>query len=154
MVKRIGAPQPMNGHAEQLEEAEVVGEAEVEEFEAGDETPAAAKKRVRRAAPKPQLINDLDLQSEPPLSSLGTFKSHLKRYLAIAAWLHDHRNIEVIDERYIYTCYRHLNWPTDVSDFAQPLRALKHKQFFESPEVGKYAINQLGLQKAKEASGG
>lgn len=47
--------------------------------------------------------------------------------------------------------YRLLGWPTDILDFAQPLRELKHKQHFTTPERGKYAINQLGLQKAKEA---
>jgi hypothetical protein len=31
---------------------------------------------------------------------------------------------------------------------------LKHKQYFESPETGKYAINQIGLAKAKEAAAG
>jgi hypothetical protein len=153
VVKRIAAPvPPMNGHAEQSTEPEVMDEAE-EEVEAVDVTPAATKKKAqRRVAAKPNVI-PLDIESDPPLSSLGQFSSNLKRYLAIAAWLHDHRNITVIDEDHIYTCYRHLGWPTDIPDFAQPLRSLKHKQYFESPESGKYAINQLGLQKAKAASG-
>ncbi|MBR1275605.1 hypothetical protein [Bradyrhizobium sp. AUGA SZCCT0283] len=125
----------------------------LEEDETVDVTPAAQKKKVqRRVAPKPQVVNEVDVTSDPPLSSIGTFKSNHKRYLAIAAWLHDHRSIEVIDERHIYTCYRHLGWPTNINDFAQPLRELKHKQYFESPETGKYAINQLGLAKAKESS--
>jgi hypothetical protein len=47
-----------------------------------------------------------------------------------------------------------MNWPTNIPDFAQPLRELKHKQFFTSPEPGKYSINQLGLaQAAKNGSG-
>ena len=77
-------------------------------------------------------------------------KSNHKRYLTIAAWLHDHRETPVIMQDHVYSCYRLLGWPTDIPDFAQPLRELKHKQYFESPERGKYAINQLGLQKAKE----
>lgn len=156
VVKRIAAPAQQvngnNGGAHEEEEEPTLFDALEEE--PVDVTPAAPKvKKPRRVAPKPQLINDLDITTEPALSSIGTFKSNHKRYLAIAAWLHDHRGIEVIDERHIYTCYRHLNWPTNIPDFAQPLRELKHKQLFESPETGKYAINQLGLAKAKDANG-
>jgi hypothetical protein len=154
VTRRIAAPAPPlngNGGAEHVDEPDLF--EDVEEFDAVDVPPAAPKKKAqRRVAPKPQVINDLDTTSEPPLSFIGTFKSNHKRYLAIAAWLHDHRNIEVIDERHIYTCYRHLNWPTNIPDFAQPLRELKHKQYFESPETGKYTINQLGLAKAKDAT--
>jgi hypothetical protein len=155
VTKRLAAPPAQlngNGAAEHVDEPEVVDDAE--ELDAVDVTPAAPKKKAqRRVAAKPQPI-EIDVDSDPPLSSLGTFKSNHKRYLAIAAWLHDHRNIEVIDERHIYTCYRLLGWPTDIADFAQPLRELKHKQYFESPETGKYAINQIGLAKAKEATAG
>lgn len=155
VVKRIPAPTPqVNGSSQPIDEQDQSDLFEAtEEEELVDVTPAAPKaKKQRRVAAKPQLVNDLDITSDPPLSSIGTFKSNHKRYLAIAAWLHDHRSIEVIDERHIYTCYRHLNWPTNIPDFAQPLRELKHKQYFESPETGKYAINQLGLAKAKESS--
>jgi hypothetical protein len=153
--KRLSPAPPQlnaNGHATEDHDQSDLFET-LEEEEPVDVTPAAPKaKKPRRVAPKPQLINDLDINSEPELASIGTFKSNHKRYLAIAAWLHDHRGIEVIDERHIYTCYRHLGWPTNIADFAQPLRELKHKQYFESPETGKYAINQLGLAKAKESS--
>ncbi|MDQ2084311.1 hypothetical protein RA307_29340 [Xanthobacteraceae bacterium Astr-EGSB] len=152
--KRIPSTQPQfnggNGAIEEPNEPDLFDH--IDEQEADDAIPTAPKKKAqRRVASKPQVINDLDVTSDPPLSSLGTYKSNHKRYLAIAAWLHDHRNIEVIDERHIYTCYRHLNWPTNINDFAQPLRELKHKQYFEAPETGKYAINQLGLAKAKES---
>ena len=153
MTKRIAAPPAQlnggNGAAEQAEETEVLDDTE--EVDAMDVTPAASKKKAqRRVAAKPNVI-PIDTESEPPLSSIGTFKSNHKRYLAIAAWLHDHRDIPVVTQDHIYSCYRLLGWPTDILDFAQPLRELKHKQYFTTPERGKYAINQLGLQKAKEA---
>jgi hypothetical protein len=150
--KRIAAPtapSAMNGSSEPHAETEVVEEVDAE-VDAIDVTPPATKApRPRKAAPKPAVIT-IDTASEPPLSSLADPKSNHKRYLAIAAWLHDHRDTEVITQDHIYTCYRHLGWPTDILDFAQPLRELKHKQFFTTPERGKYAINQLGLAKAKE----
>jgi hypothetical protein len=151
VVKRIAAPAPTgNGHAE-VADAEFVEEDE-EEVDAVDVTPAAPRQKTpRKAGPKPSVI-ELDIASDPPLSSITDPKSQHKRYLAIAAWLHDHRKIEAVTADHIYTCYRHLGWPTDILDFAQPLRELKHKQYFATPERGKYAINQLGLAKAAEAA--
>ncbi|WP_459584508.1 hypothetical protein [Bradyrhizobium diazoefficiens] len=150
VTKRIAAPAPqLNGSgAEHVDEPEVVDEAE--EIDAVDVTPAAPKtKKPRKAAPKPNVI-PVDTDTEPKLSTLVDGRSHHKRYLAIAAWLHDHRDTPVITQDHVYSCYRLLGWPTDILDFAQPLRELKFRQYFESPERGKYAINQLGLQKAKE----
>jgi hypothetical protein len=149
VVKRIAAP-ATNGQAEPVE-ADLVEETD-EELDAVDVTPAAPRQKTpRKAAPKPSVI-ELDITSDPPLSSLTDPKSNHRRYLGIAAWLHDHRKIEAVTSDHIYTCYRHLGWPTDILDFAQPLRELKHKQYFATPERGKYAINQLGLAKAAEVA--
>jgi hypothetical protein len=130
-TKRLGGPPPQlnggTGVAEHVDEPEVLDDAE--ELDAFDVTPAAPKKKTaRRVAPKPQVVNDLDTTSEPALSSLVDPKSNHRRYLMVAAWLHDHRQLPIITADHIYTCYRHLGWPTDILDFAQPLRELKHKQ--------------------------
>jgi hypothetical protein len=152
-TKRVPAPTPQlnggNGAAEYAEEPEVLDESE--EVDAVYVTPAAPKRKTqRRVGPKPTMI-PIETDCEPPLSSLVDPKSNHKRYLMIAAWLHDHRNTPVVTQDHIYSCYRLLGWPTDILDFAQPLRELKHKQYFTTPDRGKYEINQLGLQKAKEA---
>jgi hypothetical protein len=138
-----------NGHAEEPE-AEFEQEDDIVDV---DVTPAnpARPRAPRKPAPKPSVI-EFDITSDPPLSSLVDPKSNHKRYLKLAAWLHDHRGIEAVTADHIFTCYRHLGWPTDIPDFAQPLRVLKHKQYFTTPERGKYAINQLGLAKAAEAA--
>jgi hypothetical protein len=137
-----------NGAAEHDDEPDLFDD--VEEAEAVDVNPAPKKKATpRRVAPKPNVIPIDD--GDPPLSSLMDPKSNHRRYLMIAAFLHDHRDTPVVTQDHIYSCYRLLGWPTDILDFAQPLRELKHKQYFATPERGKYAINQLGLQKAKEA---
>lgn len=150
--KRLPAAAPQlngNGHAVEEQDQSDLFEA-LEDEEPIDVTPAAPKaKKPRKAAPKPTVIA-IDTDSEPKLSTLVDPKSNHKRYLMIAAWLHDHRNSPVITQDHVYSCYRLLGWPTDILDFAQPLRELKHKQYFTTPERGKYAINQLGLQKAKE----
>jgi hypothetical protein len=156
VTKRIPAPAPplngSNGLAEHEEPDlfDTVADAD-DGADALDVTLAAPKKKAqRRVAPKPTVI-PIVTDGDPPLSSLVDPKSNHRRYLMIAAWLHDHRETPVITQDHIYSCYRLLGWPTDILDFAQPLRELKHKQYFTSPERGKYAINQLGLQKAKEA---
>jgi len=143
-------PQQLNGNLAAAEESDEPSLFDnIEEEEPIDLTATAPKSRKKRVAPKPNMIA-IDTESEPKLSTLVDGKSNHKRYLTIAAWLHDHRETPVITQDHVYSCYRLLGWPTDIPDFAQPLRELKHKQYFESPERGKYAINQLGLQKAKE----
>lgn len=150
--KRLPATAPQlngNSHAPEEQDQSDLFET-LEDEEPIDVTPAAPKaKKPRKAAPKPTVI-PIDTDSEPKLSTLVDPKSNHKRYLMIAAWLHDHRDTPVIAQDHVYSCYRLLGWPTDILDFAQPLRELKHKQYFTTPERGKYAINQLGLQKAKE----
>jgi len=148
VVKRITAPVPHGNGGADAAEPEIVEE----EMEEVDATPAAPKARApRKPGPKPTVIDDIDIKSDPPLSSLVDPGSNHKRYLVIAAWLHDHRGIEAITANHIFTCYRHLGWPIDIPDFSQPLRELKHKQYFTG-DRGQYAINQLGLAKAAEAS--
>lgn len=152
IVKRLAAPAAhLNGATDASEQPDVGEEAVIEETAPVEALSEPSKQKApRKPAPKPNVI-EIDVASEPALSSLGDPGSNHRRYLAIAAWLHDQRKIEVINADHIYTCYRHLGWPIDIPDFAQPLRELKHKQLFTSPERGKYAINQLGLAKAGEA---
>lgn len=153
-TRRLPAPTELkapeaNGHAEEAE-AEFEQKDDVVDVDATPAT-AARPRAPRKPAPKPSVIQ-LDITSDPPLSVLADPKSNHKRYLKLAAWLHDHRGIEAVTADHIYTCYRHLRWPIDIPDFAQRLRELKHKQYFTMPERGKYAINQLGLAKAAEAA--
>jgi len=127
----------------------------VEETEISSQPP---KQRVpRKPAAMPKVL-EFDIDSEPSLASFVAKTnptSNHKRYLVIAAWFHLHRKLDAVTADHIYTCFRHLNWPLGIADFAQPLRELKHKQYFTTPEAGKYAINQLGLaQVAKFTNGG
>lgn len=152
VVKRIAASAPQLNGGTDTADAEVLDETAMEGADEIDAAPITPKaKTPRKPAPKPTVV-ELDTTSEPPLSSLVDPKSNHRRYLAIARWLHDHRSIEVVTADHIFTCYRHLGWPIDIPDFAQPLRELKHMQYFTTPERGKYAINQLGLAKAADAS--
>lgn len=150
-VQRVVAPAALKAPETNGNGSEPEVEAEADFEEPSMEAAPARAKTPRKPAPKPNVI-DIDVTSEPALSTLVDPKSNHKRYLMIAAWLHDHRNTPAVTADHIWTCFRHLKWPTDILDFAQPLRELKHKQYFTTPERGKYAINQLGLAKAAEGA--
>jgi len=121
------------------------------------EGPRQPRQRTPRKAPPAPKVLDFDIDSEPSLKSYATNlnpKSDHKRFLVIAAWFHLHRKTDAISVDHVYTCFRHLGWSTNIADFAQPLRALKHKQYFTSPETGKYAINHLGLAQVEKLTTG
>jgi hypothetical protein len=144
------APEPQQAREDDVRIEEVEQEAEI------PETAPARARGPRKPAPTLKVIT-IDTHSEVSLASFAEKanpKSHSHRYLVIAAWFNKHRGINAITVDHIYTCYRVLEWPTDVPDFAQPLRSLKHKQLFVSPETGKYEINHLGLSSVEKLVNG
>jgi hypothetical protein len=159
-IQRIAPPlaptKPLAPEPQQVRENDVHIEEVLQETEIADTASTPARTRgPRKPAPTPKVI-DLDIKSEVSLAPFAEKlnpKSNNHRYLVIAAWLHKHR-IDVITVDHIYTCYRSMGWSTDIPDFAQPLRLLKHQQLFTSPERGKYAINHLGLDRAEKLNSG
>jgi len=147
-VQRIAAPAPAKTITQEPTQ-EFAREAEVELDEGANDaaTPVPKPTISRKAAPTPKAL-DLDLNTEPSLASYAakaSAKSHSKRFLLIAAWFKEHRGVAAITPDHAYTCYRSLKWPTNLPDFAQPLRTLKFKQLFTKKEKGSYEINHLGL---------
>jgi hypothetical protein len=59
-----------------------------------------------------------------------------------------------VTDGHIYTCFRSIGWSTNIADFGQPLRELKSRKFFTTPERGHYAINHIGLDYVKKLSNG
>jgi len=100
---------------------------------------------------QPQTI-DLDLISgDVPLKTFLEQKnptSDVKRYLAIAYWLKEYREVSEITMDHAYTCYRHMGTGWNVpKDAASPLRKMKSKQYGwmgNGSTAGSYAINHLG----------
>lgn len=129
----------------EIDEDDVVEEAEAIEIETPVRQP---RPKVQRAAkPAPEVLN-LDMTSEVSLASYveGTNpKSTLKRYLLIAAWFKEHRAVAAVTAAHIYTGFRTLKWSVNIPDFSQPLRDLKAAKYMTVPEKGHYAINHLGI---------
>ena len=71
-----------------------------------------------------------------------------ERYLLIAAWLKEARNIAEVGGDHIYTCYRAMGFYPP-KDAVQPLRDMKKQGWFvKGAAKGTYTINHIGLKKA------
>jgi hypothetical protein len=118
-------------------------------------TPEAETTTVRekkqRSFKTPQI---LDIETQNGAMPLKTFCEEKKattgtdarKYLVIAAWLKEYRNLPDVGADHIYTCYRAMGWhpPKDVS---LPFRNMKSQNgwFGSGQERGTYAINHVGL---------
>jgi len=141
-----GAQSPIAVDPEEYEEAEQEAEnggGEPTRDASGETTPRAPRKFRT-----PEIL-DVDLIADPSFAQFASEKnppSHLMRFLTVAAWFKLHRQLDAVTSDHVYTCYRAVKWPTDIQDFAQPLRDLKGRKFLHLKERGHYAINHIGLQ--------
>jgi hypothetical protein len=117
----------------------------------GEDAGRAAAQRTPRKPRTPKVL-EIDLTTDPAFAAFAAEKnppSHAMRYLTVAAWFKLHRQIDAVTADHVYTCYRHVRWPTDVPDWGQPLRDLKRQQYLGGETRGQYEINQLGLQQVE-----
>lgn len=133
------------------------GEPEQEEMDfdgvdVGEEAeiipPKKPKSNGVRKAPRAPDVVDIDMNTPLSFADFAKGKddgSQHKKFLIAAAWLHEHRNAPVVTDGHIYTCFRSIGWSTAINDFSQPLRELKGRKFFTTPERGQYEINHIGL---------
>ena len=154
-VQRIAAaPKNTADVAASDQVAEVVEEVDPEVTHA---MPAPSRQaRQRRAVARTPKVIPLDMDTEPSLAAFAHDKnvaSQVKKYMVCAAWLKEHRGIDAVTDDHIYTCFKSMDWSTNIPDFGQPLRGLKAKQqYFEKSEKG-YEINHIGLAFVKKLSG-
>lgn len=102
----------------------------------------------KRTVKSPQIL-DMDLATgELPLAeflSKHPTEETTKRYLLIAYWLKNQRELEEVSMDHIHTCFRHMGWQTP-KQAAQPLRDMKSRLgwFHKGEEKGHYKINHVG----------
>ena len=104
--------------------------------------PKAARLKPRKH-PRAEVI-EIDLNSPPSFAGFIVDKdidSDVDRFLTVAAWFKECRQVSEITANHVYTCYRAANWPSNIKDFAQPLRNLKFQKLMTSPSRGLFAIN-------------
>jgi hypothetical protein len=143
-VKRLAPTTATNGHAEP--EEEILDDAE-DDIDTVDVTPATPRTKTVRKVKAPDIV---EIEMHAPLSFADFAKgkddgSQHKKYMIAAAWLAEHRSTPVVADGHIYTCFRSIGWSTAINDFGQPLRELKGRKFFTTPERGHYEINHIGL---------
>ncbi|TCU73554.1 hypothetical protein EDE08_104422 [Bradyrhizobium sp. R2.2-H] len=141
------APPQLNGGGEPEQE-----EMDFDRVDAGDEAEVITLKKPRSSSPRkpPKAPDVVDIDMNAPLSFSDFSKgkddgSQHKKFLIAAAWLAEHRNVPIVTDGHIYTCFRSIGWSTAINDFSQPLRELKGRKFFTTPERGHYEINHIGL---------
>jgi hypothetical protein len=117
--------------------------------------PKAARSKPRKH-PSVEVV-EIDLNSAPSFADFIADKdidSDVDRFLTVAAWFRECRQISEITANHVYTCYRAARWPSNIKDFAQPLRNLKFQKFMTSPSRGLFAINHIGLARVTGLSSG
>jgi hypothetical protein len=154
-IQRIAvAPKSTGDESATDQAAEVVEEAEFDVTDAAS-APSRQPRQRRTVARTPKVI-PIDMDTEPSLATFARNKnvsSQAKKYMVCAAWLKEHRGVDAVTDEHIYTCFKSMDWSTNIPDFGQPLRDLKAKQrYFEKSEKG-YEINHIGLAFVKKLSG-
>lgn len=135
-----------------------VDDSDIQEFEEieVEEQPASRQRANGPRKYRTPKVLDLDLVSEPSWEAFARSKNpsnDQKKFLVVAAWFKNYRDIDGITVDHVYTCFRSVKWDTAIADFGAPLRALKKRQLLEQTGKGTYAINHLGLAEVDRLGG-
>jgi len=137
------APPPNGNGADPTAEAEYVGQEEQ------PPVAPARKQSTTRSYAKPNILKDVDPTAGPKSFSdywteKGSLTETLKRYLLVAGWFHDFRDVAAISADHVFTCYRSMGWALDSKDPKQPFRDLQRQDRGQFKD-GKFEINHIGL---------
>jgi hypothetical protein len=142
--------------AAELETGEIVEDAGAMMTE-----PAPAKPKTLKKLRTPNLDGDLHPGEAPSLEAYAMARGVtgtspvLRKFLVVAAWLHEQRSETKITADRAYTCFRFIGWPSNI-DFDQPLRDLSRsssqclKLKPEDKGKGEFTITHLGLAKVNK----
>lgn len=114
----------------------------------GGENGTQPKAKKNRSYSQPKLV-EIDLSTAPSLESFCKplpLNEDSKKYLAVAAWLKEHRATPVIGIDHVWTCFRAMGWGVQ-KDMGQPLRQMAKRQgwFKTGSERGTFEISHIGL---------
>jgi hypothetical protein len=165
VIHQVAAPSAMTalpGNAvTQGNGAELDLQPSVEIVDEGDAAAPSPRKPsgngAKKKLPVPSVL-DLDLTSgSMPFVQYLQHKNpgnHSQRYLVIAAWLKEYRQLDEIGIDHIYTCYRTLNLNV-VRDVGGVFRGCKRQGWFHSgSQPGLFIINHVGLGQVNSMSNG
>jgi hypothetical protein len=166
LIQQVAAPPVMPALTRNRTQPSVGSDPDVhnsvEMVDEGNAIPAPVTKKAavstaKRRYPVPSIL-DLDLTSgDMPFVRFHHEKNpgdHSKRYLVIAAWLKEYRQLNEIGDDHAYTCYRTLSLKT-VADIGSVFRSGKKQGWFNSgTQRALFAINHVGLKQVNNLSNG
>ena len=150
---------PRNGNhppaAPGVEDPQTI-DVELADTGTSDDLPAPKKASgngAKRAYPAPTVL-DLDLTSgDMPFLRYYREKNpkeHSKKYLVIAAWFKEYRQLDEISDDHIYTCYKFLKMNV-TNDIGSHFRGGKKNGWYRpGSQRGWYAINHIGLNQVND----
>jgi hypothetical protein len=153
----IAAPQ--NGSVIDADTEDVVeGAEEPEETAAVAETATNGKPKKAWEPKKYTFLSEFDLApaGQPSLKEYCTQKdpqTDNDKYLVASAWIMKHGGVDGFTDNHIFTCFRGMEWKTQV-DLTQPMRLMKSKKsYFENPTRGTWRLTAGIGMPAAEAVG-
>jgi hypothetical protein len=153
---QIAAPPP-NGHVMDAETQDIADEPEaVAEVQ---EAPATSNGKPKKPlAPKQNFLGDFNLTPAgvPSWKEFAAGKNpqtEADKFLTASLWIQTHGGMDPFTGSHLFTCFRAMDWKTQV-DMVQPLRGLKSKKsYYENPEHGKWRLTAGAGVPAAEAVG-
>lgn len=142
--------------ASRMGEPEVIEDAEIVEVD-DDSSESIVIPRTRpsragkpRVAKTPTVLDDIDVASDPSLKDFVAqydVASNVDKYLVIALWFRDARDINTVTADHVYTCFRVLGWSTATTDFVKPLQNLKAEQSLKGGAKDGFTLTLPGAGK-------
>lgn len=133
-------PKDERPDAVQVEGENTEQEMEPEYTAPGDASGDSHKASKPRKYTQPKFLSDLELtagqESFKNYAATKDPKSDNQKYLIIARWLQQHKNIDAVTIDHIFTCFQAMKWPSQ-KDVGQPLRFMtKNNSYFEKNGKG------------------
>jgi hypothetical protein len=133
-----------------LQAAEDEQQDEASDIDPQPVVPRASRKA--RTGKVPKSVDDLDVKSDPLLKDFVAkydVKTGFEKYLIIALWLRDTRQIDTFTVDHIYTCFKLLGWSTNSADFSKPLRNCADNGWLKGDSKG-FALTLTGAGKVED----
>lgn len=129
------------------------GEEAGESVDVASTAPKPRSQRKPKIARTPTVVNDVDFTSPTGLKEFVDqfeIKTNVDRYLAIALWFRDTRQMETVNVDQVYTAFKMLGWSTNMSDFEKTFRNLRDQQAFQGGSKEGYKLTLPGAAKIEQ----
>lgn len=113
--------------------------------------------RKPRVGKTPSVLDGIDFSTDPSLKDFVAnyeVKTTFDKYLVIALWYRDARQLNTISVDHVYTAFKMLGWSTAANDFSKPLRNLRDEQSFKGGSREGWSLTLPGAGKIESKKKG